>query len=90
MKKVFILALTAALAACSSTQEVSSSDADAKDDIGYECKMVRRTGSNVPEKVCTTRQQREDTEKKSKDWMQKRAHHGNAAGKNVRSSGDGK
>ena len=81
--------LIGALGACSSTQDVASNDEGAKDDLGYECKMVRRTGSNVPEKVCTTRQQREETEKKSKDWMQKRAHHGNAADRNSRLTGDG-
>ncbi|QSX41834.1 hypothetical protein [Shewanella cyperi] len=36
---------------------------------GYKCESVRVTGSNMPKKRCTTRQQREDEEQSARDYV---------------------
>ena len=90
MKHIIAAASVLALSACSSTDELAGSDnATAKNDNGYECKMVRRTGSNLPEKVCTTKKQRDEQAKKSKEWMEDRRAHGLAGDHNRRGDGGG-
>ena len=57
-----------------SKQQASTDSAKNKDDIGYVCKRVKKTGSSVPTKVCSTRAQREASKLKAKRMLNESRH----------------
>lgn len=66
------------LSACSTSSEQELSQVDAEKaatrqaelkEMGYRCDRVKVTGSNLPTRRCTTRQQREEESKAAKAYV---------------------
>ena len=69
MKYVIIAAMSLTLAACGSTDSNQLADGESnKDDIGYQCEKVYKTGSTIPTKMCTTKAQRKKQEEDLKEF----------------------
>ncbi|MBV1909755.1 MAG: hypothetical protein KUG78_10575 [Kangiellaceae bacterium] len=64
------------LISCSSISHSNQqkSVAEGKNNIGYECKRIKRTGSMVGTKVCTTLAQRETSKTKAKELLKESRH----------------
>lgn len=67
-----------AVAGCSSVADESMTDEQRElkeknqkvlADSGYRCKRVRKTGSNIPVKICNTQQQRNDRQEDAKKMV---------------------
>ncbi len=83
LKVVILTTGIVLLAACSSGATSSkegamSAQTGSKND-GYRCDKVRVTGSRLPSKRCTTRQQREDEEKSAETFMKSGTHSGTSS-----------
>lgn len=65
MKKILLCLIAFTATGCVSTDD--KKNGIAKNNVGYECKKVYATGSNIPKSFCSTKKQRDDLREKSKD-----------------------
>lgn len=73
-----VICLVLIISACSTLSERELSQVDAKKaatrqaelkEMGYRCDKVKVTGSNLPTRRCTTRQQREEESQAAKSYV---------------------
>ncbi len=72
MKALLVSILLIAASGCASNQtseQITKMEhgENAKKSVGYECKKVYALGSNIPKRVCNTREQRKRANEASKD-----------------------